>query len=74
MHRKLRRSKEIFFSKTEREQQNLAAETDAVFSFLSGVSPGEDLVVDSGATSNLIKGREMLIQLQKVYLRTSKGW
>ena len=52
-------------SKTEREQQNLAAETDAVFSFLSGVSPGEDLVVDSGATSNLIKDREMFVSLDE---------
>ena len=58
-------AKKNFISKTEWEQQYLAAETDAVFSFLSSVSPGEDLVVDSGATSNLIKDREMFVSLDE---------
>ena len=40
--------------KTEQKQQNLAAETAAHFKFLSGVSPGEDLLVASGATSKMI--------------------
>ena len=56
-------AKKKFISKTKREQQNLAAETEAHFSFLSGVSPSEDLVVDSGATSNLIRDREMFVSL-----------
>ena len=49
-----------FISKTKRKQQNLAGET-AFNSFLSGVSPGDDLVVDSGATSNIIKDRDMFV-------------
>ena len=58
-------AKKKFISKTKREQQNLAAETEAHFSFLSGMSPGEDLVVDSGATSNMIKDRDMFVSLDK---------
>ena len=58
-------SKERVHFKTKREQQNLAAETEAHFSFLSRVSPGEDLVVDSGATSNMIKDRDMFSSLDE---------
>ena len=29
------------------------------------MSPGEDLVVDSGATSNMIKDRDMFVSLDK---------
>ena len=58
-------AKKKFISKTKREQQNLVAETEAHFSFLSGVSPGEDLVVDSGATSNMIKDRDMFVSLDE---------
>ena len=47
--------REKLFRKAKREQQNLAAETDAHFTFLSRVSPGENLVVDSGATNNMIR-------------------
>ena len=50
-----------FIGKTKREQQNLAAEREAYFSFLSRMTPGEDLVVDSGATSNMIKDRDMYV-------------
>ena len=53
--------------RTKREQQNLAAETRAPFSYLSGVSPGEDLFVDSGGTSNLIKDRDMFISLDESF-------
>ena len=49
-----------FISKTKRKQLNLAGET-AFNSFLSGVSPGDDLVVDSGATSNIIKDRDLFV-------------
>ena len=52
-------------SSSKREQQNLVAETEAHFSFLSGVSPGKDLVVDSGATSNMIKDRDMFVSLDE---------
>ena len=58
-------AKKNFISKTKREQQNLVAETEAHFSFLSGVSPGEDLVVDSGATSNINKDRDMFVSLDE---------
>ena len=58
-------AKKKFISKTKREQQNLVAETEAHFSFLSGVSPGEDLFVDSGATSNMIKDRDMFVSLDE---------
>ena len=37
------------------------------FSFLSGVSPGEDLDVDSGATSNMIKDRDMFVNLDESF-------
>ena len=50
------------FRKAKREQQNLAAETDAHFTFLSRVSPGENLVVDSGATKNMIRDREIFVR------------
>ena len=46
-------------SKTKREKQNLAAETEVHFKFLMIVSPVEDLVLDSGATSKTIEDREM---------------
>ena len=58
-------AKKKFISRTKREQQNLVAETDAHCSFLSGVSPREDLVVDSGATSNMIKDRDMFVSLDQ---------
>ena len=58
-------AKKKFISKTKREQQNLVAETEAHLSFLSGVSPGEDLVVDSGATSKMIKDRDMFVSLDE---------
>ena len=48
-------------SQTKRELQNLAAETETQLSFLMAVSPGEDLVIDSEATSNTIKHREMFV-------------
>ena len=54
-------AKKKFISKTKREQQNLVAETEAHFSFLSGVYPGEDLVVDSGATRKMVKDRDMFV-------------
>ena len=60
----------MFVIKTKREQQNLAAETRAHFSFLSGVSPGEDFVIDSGATSNLIKDRELFVGLDENFKRS----
>ena len=58
-------AKKKFISKTKREQQNLAAETEAHFSFLNGVSPGDDLVVDSGVTSNMIRDRDMFVSLDE---------
>ena len=58
-------SKENFISKTKREEHNLVAETEAHFSFLSGVYPGEDLVVDSGATSIMIKDQDMFVSLDE---------
>ena len=58
-------SKENFFCKTKPEQQNLAAETEAYFNFLSRVSAGDDLVLDSGATSKMIKDGETFVSLDE---------
>ena len=51
--------------RSKREQQNLSAEARAQFIFLSGVSPGEDLVVDSVSTIKIIKDREMFVRLEE---------
>ena len=53
--------------KAKRKQQNLAAETAAHFKFLSGVSPGEDLLVASGATSKMIRDQETFVSLDEKF-------
>ena len=63
-------AKKELISKTKQEQQNVAAETKARFSFLSGACPGENLVVDSGATSNIIKDREIFVSLDKNFKKS----
>ena len=58
-------AKKKFIDKTKREQQNLAAEIEAHFSFLSGVSTSANLIVDSGSTSNVIKDGGMFVSLNQ---------